>query len=122
MLNSGQIQTKLPQFIGEAAKADFEVVYASARDGCLFIECGEAYEDRGNVWSKQAFSSPYYFEFRYRKLSGRKGLNLIFYGLHNVNTGSNSIAVARLSNPCNILQQFPINACPILPEDAVITI
>lgn len=57
---------------------------ASAKDGCLLIECGDASEDRGNVWSKQPFTSPFYFEFRFRKLSGRTGLNLIFWNAETI--------------------------------------
>lgn len=67
---------------------------ASAEDGHLLIECGEANEDRGNVWSKQAFTSPYYFEFRYRKLSGTSGLCLIFWNARTID-GTEFLQVER---------------------------
>jgi hypothetical protein len=67
---------------------------ASAEDGCLFIECGDANEDRGNVWSRRSFSGPLYFEFRFRKLSGRAGLNLIFWNARSVE-GADFFSISR---------------------------
>lgn len=67
---------------------------ATARDGCLFIECGSAGEDRGNVWSVREFQCPMYFEFRFKKLSGRSGLNLIFWNARTID-GSEFFSVPR---------------------------
>ena len=67
---------------------------ATARDGCLLIECGSANEDRGNVWSLREFQSPMYFEFRFKKLSGRSGLNLIFWNARIID-GSEFFSVPR---------------------------
>jgi len=67
---------------------------ATAREGTLLIECGEAREDRGNVWSVHEFSSPFYFEFRFRKLSGRTGLNLIFWNARTID-GADFFSVPR---------------------------
>jgi len=57
---------------------------ATVKEGQLFIECGNAREDRGNVWSVREFETPFYFEFKFRKLSGRSGLNLIFWNARTV--------------------------------------
>ena len=64
------------------------------KEGRLFIECGTRKEDRGNVWSVREFQTPFYFEFKFRKLSGRSGLNLIFWNARTID-GSDFFSVPR---------------------------
>ncbi len=87
---------------------------ASAKDGKLLIECGTRNEDRGNVWSVREFQTPFYFEFKFRKLSGRMGLNLIFWNARTVD-GADFFSIPRGWNMRHVtdanMESYHISYC-----------